>query len=79
MLYRHEDMPFTYKDGITPDLIVNPHAIPSRMTIGQLLECLGSKVGAILGQTVDGTPFEPPIEGDTHEDYISSRLFRLGF
>lgn len=79
MLYRHEDMPFTYKDGITPDLIVNPHAIPSRMTIGQLLECLGSKVGAMLGQIVDGTPFEPPIEGETHEDYISSRLFKLGF
>ena len=51
-----EDMPFTPK-GVRPDIVVNPHAIPTRMTVGQLLESTCNKLGLHLGALTDATPF----------------------
>ena len=67
------DMPFT-KDGHRPDIIINPHAIPSRMTIGQLKETLLGKVLLELGMFGDGTSF-----GNLDVKTIATELQKLGY
>ena len=67
------DMPFT-KDGMRPDIILNPHAIPSRMTIGQLKETLLGKVLIELGMFGDGTSF-----GNLSVKTITEELLKLGY
>ena len=67
------DMPFTSK-GVKPDIIINPHAIPSRMTIGQLKETVLGKVLVELGLFGDGTSF-----GELDVKTICAELLKLGY
>ncbi|NMJ86713.1 MAG: DNA-directed RNA polymerase subunit B [Thaumarchaeota archaeon] len=73
MLFNREDMPYT-EQGIVPDIIINPHAFPSRMTVGQFMESISGKAAAVRGRLVDGTAFV----GEKIEE-VKGALEKYGF
>jgi DNA-directed RNA polymerase subunit B len=73
MIVPEEDIPFTSR-GIKPDVIFNPHGLPSRMTVGYLLELLAGKVGSLRGEIVDGTSFS-----GTSKKELEEQLEAMGF
>lgn len=73
MVLPQSEMPYT-SDGIVPDIIINPHGFPTRMTIGHLLESIFAKGAALTGDKVDATMFEDPDLETTQRD-----LERMGF
>jgi DNA-directed RNA polymerase beta subunit len=80
MMYKQEDMPFT-ASGIVPDLIMNPLAIPSRMTTNQLIECVLGKAGCMDGTFADATPFTPESENVSEKlvEKMGKSLRKYGF
>ena len=73
MVLPAENMPYT-KDGIIPDIIMNPHAFPSRMTIGQMMECVFAKLVTMEGTRGDGTIFIP-----LDMDSVQTKLEDMGY
>lgn len=67
------DMPFS-ATGIKPDIIFNPHGIPSRMTVSHMIELIAGKTGALSGRKIDGTIFNAEKETDLRQE-----LLNLGF
>lgn len=70
-------MPWS-ESGISPDVIINPHAFPSRMTIGMLIESMAGKAGALHARFQDGTPFQFD-ENNRAVDYFGAQLRSAGY
>lgn len=77
ILWPTEDMPFS-ESGMSPDIIINPHAFPTRMTIGMLIESMAGKSGALYGTFQDSTPFQQYYD-DSIVKYFGEELQKVGY
>ncbi|KAL7157927.1 hypothetical protein ABFS83_02G108700 [Erythranthe nasuta] len=77
-IVQQEDFPFSER-GICPDLIMNPHGFPSRMTVGKMIELLGSKAGVSCGRFHYGSAFGEPSGHADKVETISETLVKHGF
>ncbi|KAL5799487.1 hypothetical protein ACOSQ4_032371 [Xanthoceras sorbifolium] len=77
-IIQQEDFPFSER-GICPDLIMNPHGFPSRMTVGKMIELLGGKAGVSCGRFHYGSAFGEPSGHADRVEAISETLVKHGF
>ncbi|KPA79471.1 putative RNA polymerase I second largest subunit [Leptomonas pyrrhocoris] len=76
---RSHDLPFATASGITPDVIINPHAFPSRMTVGMVLEIMTAKVGAVEGRFMDNSAWATVDEQPRVAEVIGDALSKAGY
>ena len=78
--FRSVDLPWTSEGGgFSPDVIINPHAFPSRMTVGMLLEIMAGKLGALQGRFFDNTPWSAVDEDPVVAKQVGAALVKAGF
>ena len=77
--FKSFDLPFSAQTGLTPDVLINPHAFPSRMTVGMVLEIMGAKVAAVQGRFIDHSAWSLVDENPIAAENLGDQLAVLGF